>query len=108
VIVMLQICICVDVYNVTLTIVFFYFIIYQWGVPTIHVICVIASRAGLQEMAELFPDVHFTVGTIDDTVTEKGVLLPGLGDAGDRMFGTPLADDDEELLHPSKRTRSDA
>jgi uracil phosphoribosyltransferase len=99
---------CVDVYNVTLTIVFFYFLIYQWGVPTIHVICVIASRAGLQEMAELFPDVHFTVGTIDDTVTEKGVLLPGLGDAGDRMFGTPLADDDEELLHPSKRTRSDA
>lgn len=74
--------------------------------PTIHVVCVIASRAGLKEVAEQFPDVNFTVGTIDDSVTEKGALMPGLGDAGDRMFGTPLEDDDEELLHPSKRKRS--
>mmetsp|Transcript_5681 Transcript_5681/g.9416 ORF Transcript_5681/g.9416 Transcript_5681/m.9416 type:complete len:252 (-) Transcript_5681:171-926(-) len=83
-------------------------ILKKWGVPTIHVICVIASRAGLKEVTEQFPDVHVTVGTIDETLTDKGVLLPGLGDPGDRMFGTPLVDDDEELLHPSKRKRSDA
>ena len=84
------------------------FICIQWGVPKIHVVSVVGSKTGLEQIAKDHPDVEITVGAVDDTVTEDGVLLPGLGDAGDRLFGTPLLDDEEALLHPSKRKRSDA
>lgn len=57
-------------------------------------------------MASNHPDVEITLGAVDDTLTESGVILPGLGDAGDRLFGTPMIDDDEALLHPSKRKRT--
>jgi uracil phosphoribosyltransferase len=77
----------------------------KWGAPTIHVVCVIASRPGLKELTELHPHIHVTVGTVDETLTEDGLVLPGLGDAGDRLYKTHL-DDDEDLLHPSKRSRS--
>lgn len=50
--------------------------------------------------------MQITVGTIDKDVNDEGVLLPGIGDAGDRLFGTPMIDDDEELLHPSKRRKT--
>jgi len=55
---------------------------------------------------ESHPDLHITVGTIDDELNDKGKVLPGLGDSGDRQFRTPLIDDEEALLHPSKRKRS--
>lgn len=48
-----------------------------------------------------------TVGVVDNTLTEDGVVLPGLGDAGDRLFGTPMMDDDDSLVHPSKRRRAE-
>jgi len=67
---------------------------------------VIASREGLKTLVESHPDLHITVGTIDDELNDKGKVLPGLGDSGDRQFRTPLIDDEEALLHPSKRKRS--
>lgn len=42
----------------------------------------IASRSGLQQITEAHPDVLLTVGTIDDEVTDDGIVIPGLGDAG--------------------------
>eukprot|EP00567_Pseudictyota_dubia_P002115 CAMPEP_0197466724 /NCGR_PEP_ID=MMETSP1175-20131217/65202_1 /TAXON_ID=1003142 /ORGANISM="Triceratium dubium, Strain CCMP147" /LENGTH=257 /DNA_ID=CAMNT_0043002773 /DNA_START=26 /DNA_END=799 /DNA_ORIENTATION=- len=78
----------------------------KWGVPKIHVLSVIASRAGLTKIVTTHPDVHVSVGTVDDELTDDGMVLPGLGDAGDRLFGTPLIDDDEQLLHPSKRRKT--
>jgi len=57
-------------------------------------------------IARAHPDVKITVGTIDTELTEEGVILPGIGDAGDRLFGTPLIQDDEELMHPSKRRKT--
>lgn len=66
----------------------------------------IASREGLKALVESHPDLHITVGTIDDKLSDKGKVLPGLGDSGDRQFRTPLIDDEEALLHPSKRKRS--
>lgn len=81
-------------------------ILKKWGVANIHIICVVASHAGLKEVIDLHPDIHITVGHIDETLTPDGAVLPGLGDAGDRLFCTPHADDDEDLLHPSKRKRS--
>jgi len=47
-----------------------------------------------------------TCGTIDKELSSDGLLVPGLGDAGDRLFGTPPIDDDEALLHPSKRRKT--
>lgn len=78
----------------------------KWGVEKIHVISVIASKDGLKQFLKTHPDVYVSVGTVDDELTEDGAVLPGLGDAGDRLFGTPLIDDEEQLLHPSKRRRT--
>ena len=77
--------------------------------PTIHIICVIASKKGLEKIKEAHPDIYMTVGAVDDVLTEDGIVQPGLGDAGTRLYGTnPVVDDDDEnLLHPSKRKRSD-
>ena len=77
----------------------------QWGVPKIHVLSVIASRDGLKKLVEEQPDICVSVGTVDDKLDEHGQVLPGLGDAGDRLFGTDAIDDEEALLHPSKRRK---
>jgi uracil phosphoribosyltransferase len=81
-------------------------ILKKWGVPKIHVVSVVVSEEGIKKLAETHPDVFFSVGTIDKEITDDGALLPGIGDAGDRLYGTPLIDDDEELLHPSKRRKT--
>mmetsp|Transcript_8542 Transcript_8542/g.15496 ORF Transcript_8542/g.15496 Transcript_8542/m.15496 type:complete len:249 (-) Transcript_8542:2196-2942(-) len=82
-------------------------ILKKWGVGKIVVVSVLASKAGIETMTEAHPDVTIIVGTVDHEVKEDGTVLPGLGDAGDRLFGTPMIDNDnEELLHPSKRKKS--
>lgn len=67
---------------------------------------VLASSKGLSELLKFHPDVHVTVGHVDEKLNEDGCIIPGLGDAGDRLFGTPLITDEEELVHPSKRKRT--
>eukprot|EP00980_Cylindrotheca_fusiformis_P006666 scaffold1391_cov123-Cylindrotheca_fusiformis.AAC.4 len=84
-------------------------ILKKWGVPKIHVVCVISSHHGLKTLSEAHPDVSFTVAQVDEVLTKDGIVLPGLGDAGVRLFGTDhdqLSDEDEALLQPSKRKRS--
>jgi len=83
-------------------------ILKKWGVGKIHVIAVIASEEGITSIATTHPDVQLTVGTIDEELTTDGIVLPGIGDAGDRLFGTPLIENEEELMHPSKRRKSSA
>ncbi len=85
----------------------------KWGVSTIHVLSVIASRKGLSELLKHHPDVHVTIGHVDEVLNDDGDLVPGLGDAGDRLFGTThptiLEEDeeqDQELVHFSKRKRT--
>ena len=78
---------------------------HQWGVPKIHVISVVGSHGGLVELMACHPEIQVTVGVFDETLTEDGMVLPGLGDAGDRLFGTSMVDDDDALVHPSKRRR---
>lgn len=80
-------------------------ILKKWGVQKICIISVIASKDGIEKIASNFPDVQIILGTIDTGLTEDGQLLPGIGDAGDRLFGTPLIEDDEALLHPSSKRR---
>ena len=78
----------------------------KWGVPKINIITVLASLEGLEAVAKDHPDVSIILGAIDEDVDANGHLLPGLGDSGDSLFGTPTIDDDESLLHVSKRKRS--
>lgn len=54
----------------------------------IKVISAVASPPALQKLSEKFPGLQIYTGTIDPTVNEQGFIIPGLGDAGDRSFGT--------------------
>ncbi len=58
------------------------------GVPRIKFLAVIAAPEGIARMAAVMPDVPIHVGVIDDRLNEVGFICPGLGDAGDRQFGT--------------------
>ena len=48
----------------------------------------LAAPEGIKHIQELFPDVDIYAGALDDHLNEKGYIVPGLGDAGDRIFGT--------------------
>nr|XP_023874206.1 uracil phosphoribosyltransferase [Quercus suber] len=54
----------------------------------IKVISAVAAPPALQKLSENFPGLHVYTGIIDPTVNDKGFIIPGLGDAGDRTFGT--------------------
>ncbi len=60
----------------------------RWGVPDIRVISVIASEAGIAALNSEHPDVAVYVGAIDPVLNANKFIVPGLGDAGDRMFNT--------------------
>ncbi|RKM58463.1 uracil phosphoribosyltransferase [Butyrivibrio sp. X503] len=58
------------------------------GCKHIHFMCIIAAPEGLKTMQEAHPDVDIYVGALDEKLNEHGYIVPGLGDAGDRIFGT--------------------
>ena len=58
------------------------------GVKNIKFLCVIAAPEGIKRMQKEHPDVKIYCGKIDDHLNEIGYIVPGLGDAGDRIFGT--------------------
>jgi uracil phosphoribosyltransferase len=58
------------------------------GCNKIHFMCIIAAPEGLKAMQEAHPDVDIYVGALDEKLNEHGYIVPGLGDAGDRIFGT--------------------
>ncbi len=58
------------------------------GCTKIHFMCIIAAPEGLKAMQEAHPDVDIYVGALDEKLNEHGYIVPGLGDAGDRIFGT--------------------
>ena len=49
---------------------------------------IIASPEGVKKVAEDHPDIEIFIATLDRCLNEHGYILPGLGDAGDRIFGT--------------------
>ncbi len=55
---------------------------------SIKFMCIIAAPEGLEALKKAHPDVDIYVGTLDDCLNEHGYIVPGLGDAGDRIFGT--------------------
>ncbi|HEV3122001.1 MAG TPA: uracil phosphoribosyltransferase [Isosphaeraceae bacterium] len=58
------------------------------GVKRVKVLALIAAPEGIARLTESIPDVPIHVGVIDERLTEIGFIYPGLGDAGDRQFGT--------------------
>ena len=58
------------------------------GVKKIKVLCVISAPEGIKEIKKLHPDVQIYTACIDRQLNEIGYILPGLGDAGDRVYGT--------------------
>jgi uracil phosphoribosyltransferase len=63
-------------------------ILKKWGVSKIKFVGLIGAPEGIARMHEAHPDVPIFLGTVDDHLNEKGYIVPGLGDAGDRQFGT--------------------
>ena len=51
-------------------------------------VCLLAAPEGIKKFNEAHPDVKLVTGSIDRQLNEKGYILPGLGDAGDRIYGT--------------------
>lgn len=58
------------------------------GAKQIKLMCLIAAPEGVEVIKEEHPDVDIYLGAIDDHLDENGYIVPGLGDAGDRLFGT--------------------
>ena len=63
-------------------------ILKRWGVNKIKFVGLIGAPEGIKNMQEHHPDVPIHIAAIDDHLNEHGYILPGLGDAGDRQFGT--------------------
>ena len=60
----------------------------QHGGKDISFLCIIAAPEGLEKLAKAHPDLKIFVGNLDRQLNEKAYICPGLGDAGDRIFGT--------------------
>jgi len=58
------------------------------GCKNIHFMCIIAAPEGVKKMQEVHPDVDIYIGALDEKLNNHGYIVPGLGDAGDRIFGT--------------------
>ena len=58
------------------------------GCKKLHFLCIIAAPEGVKAFTEAHPDVDLYIGALDDHLNDHGYLVPGLGDAGDRIFGT--------------------
>lgn len=58
------------------------------GCKHIRFMCIIAAPEGVKKMQEEHPDVDIYIAALDDHLNEHGYIVPGLGDAGDRIFGT--------------------
>ncbi|MBC7997506.1 MAG: uracil phosphoribosyltransferase [Leptolyngbya sp.] len=61
---------------------------HQLNVQTIHLISIVAAPEGVKRVHDQFPNVHITTAALDEHLNEHGYIVPGLGDAGDRIFGT--------------------
>jgi len=58
------------------------------GARSIRLLCIVAAPEGVQAMLDAHPDVPVYAAALDRQLNERGYILPGLGDAGDRLFGT--------------------
>jgi uracil phosphoribosyltransferase len=58
------------------------------GAQSVRLIAIVAAPEGIERLHASHPDVHVVVAAVDRALNEKGYIVPGLGDAGDRLYGT--------------------
>jgi uracil phosphoribosyltransferase len=63
-------------------------ILKRWGAGRVKFVGIIASTEGVRHLTGAHPDVPLYLGAVDERLNESGFIVPGLGDAGDRQFGT--------------------
>jgi uracil phosphoribosyltransferase len=60
----------------------------EYGARDIRLVCLLAAPEGIAELARAYPDVRVFTAAVDTHLNDHGYIVPGLGDAGDRMYGT--------------------
>lgn len=62
----------------------------DWGlsIENIKLLSILGSKPGLERVATAYPGLEIYVGGIDEVLSDKGLVVPGLGDSGDRLFAT--------------------
>jgi uracil phosphoribosyltransferase len=60
----------------------------QAGAQSVTLVCIVAAPTGIEEVHSRHPDVHVVCAAVDRGLDERGFIVPGLGDAGDRLYGT--------------------
>jgi uracil phosphoribosyltransferase len=63
-------------------------ILKRWGVAKIKFVGILAAPQGIMNIHDHHPEVPIHLAVIDETLNDNGFIMPGLGDAGDRQFGT--------------------
>lgn len=58
------------------------------GATSVKLVCLVAAPEGVKVIEDAHPDVHIYLAALDDKLDENGYIVPGLGDAGDRLYGT--------------------
>jgi uracil phosphoribosyltransferase len=58
------------------------------GAQSVTLVCIVAAPPGIEEVHSQHPDVHVVCAAVDRGLNERGFIVPGLGDAGDRLYGT--------------------
>lgn len=64
----------------------------QHGAKNIHFVCIIAAPEGVEAFCKAYPEIPLYIGSLDRQLNENAYICPGLGDAGDRIFGTVVED----------------
>ena len=60
----------------------------DWGVESIKMLSIIAATEGIEKLKSEFPDIEIHTCVVDERLNEDRFIVPGLGDAGDRLFNT--------------------
>ncbi len=63
-------------------------IVKEAGAQTVTLVCIVAAPAGIEEVHRQHPDIHIVCAAVDRELNDRGFIVPGLGDAGDRLYGT--------------------
>lgn len=63
-------------------------IVKEFGAQKVVVVCIVTCPEGIQRVEEAHPDVQIYAASVDDALNERKYIVPGLGDAGDRLYGT--------------------
>jgi uracil phosphoribosyltransferase len=82
-----------------------------WGAKRIVVVAVIGAKEGVEKLLALHPNLEIFIGAVDDGLNADGTIFPGVGDAGDRLFGTPCeryvdVDDDDDDSSKKQKTET--